>query len=400
MRSGQSLQEQTKAAPLQALRVAVVHDWLTELGGAERVLAEIFALYPDADLFAAVDFLSRNQCDWLDRRVTTSFVQHLPLARRHYRAYLPVMPIAIEQWDFSRYDLVISSSHAIAKGVITGPDQVHLSYVHTPMRYAWDLQAAYLEHTRWGWPKQLMARWLLHRLRLWDQAATQRVDHLVANSHFVAARIARAYGRDAVVVPPPVAVDRFPLSSRSEDYYLTVCRLVPHKRVDLIVEAFAGMPDTRLIVIGDGPERAHIEAKRPANVTMLGRQPDPVVADHMGRCRGYILAAVEDFGIAPVEAQACGKPVVALNAGGARETLAGLDSANPTAIFFDSQDVDALRAAVRQMERMHRHIRPQDCRANALRYAPDRFRRDFADAVQHALMSHRPAPGIAPAMAG
>lgn len=369
-----------------------MHDWLVEPGGAERVLAEILALFPDADVFAAVDFLPPDRRDWLDRQVTTCIVQHLPLARRHYRAYLPLMPSAIEQWDLSGYDLIVSSSHAIAKGVITGSHQVHISYVHTPMRYAWDMQEAYLRHMRWSQPKQWAVRWMLDRLRRWDQAATQRVHCLVANSHFVAARIARAYRRESVVVPPPVAVERFCLSAHSADYYLVVARLVPYKRVDLIVEAFAGLPGNRLVIIGDGPERARIEAMRGSNVTMLGRQPDTVVADHMAQCRGFILAAVEDFGIAPIEAQACGKPVVALKEGGACETLAGLDSPHPTAIFFESQDVDALRAAIRQMDRVHRQIRPQDCRDNALRFAPDRFRRGFVAAVDSALASHRSRP--------
>lgn len=400
MQSSRASHRQIGARLQTSSRIAIVHDWLVEPGGAERVLAELLGLYPDADLFAAVDFLPHDRRDWLDRGVITSFVQRLPLARRHYRAYLPVMPIAIGRWDLSGYDLVISSSHAIAKGVKVGADQLHISYVHTPMRYAWDLQDAYLEHMRWSRPKQWLARWMLNRLRRWDQAATRQVHCLVANSHFVAQRIARAYGRDAAVVPPPVAVERFPMSSQSGDHYLVVARLVPYKRVDLIVEAFAGLPDARLVIIGDGPERGRVEAMRSSNVTMLGRQPDTVVADHMARCRGFILAAVEDFGIAPIEAQACGKPVIALNAGGACETLAGLESTNPTAIFFDSQHVDALRAAIRQMDRMHRHIRPEDCRANALRFAPERFRRGFSEVVAGALASRRAEPTAAPTAPG
>lgn len=363
-------------------RVAIVHDWLTMPGGAERVLEQMLAIFPKADLYAIVDFLPEEDRGWLGgRAVKTSFLQRMPFARKHYRYYLPLMPLAVEQWDFSAYDLVVSSCDAVVKGLITGPDQVHVSYVHTPMRYAWDLQESYLRQTGLSGLKGWAARWLLHKIRLWDQVASQRVDHFVANSAFVAQRINKTYRREAGVVPPPVATERFQLSTQSEDFFLVVSRLVPYKRVDMIAEAFAAMPDHKLVIIGDGPERERVLAHQAPNITYLGRQSDAVVDDYMARCRAFISAAVEDFGIAPLEAQACGKPVIALRRGGAVETLSGLDAHVPTAVFFDSQDVEALCKAVKEFDRVGDRIRPQDCRDNALRYAPERFRRSFLDSV-------------------
>ncbi|HEX7775969.1 MAG TPA: glycosyltransferase [Parvibaculum sp.] len=372
-----------RPAPDEAFRrVAIVHDWLTMPGGAERVLEQMLTLFPKADLYTLVDFLPEADRGCLGGRpTTTSFLQHMPLARRYYRNYLPLMPLATEQWDFSGYDLVISSCDAVVKGLITGPDQVHVSYVHTPMRYAWDLQEAYLRQTGFTGAKGWAARWLLHKIRLWDQVASQRVDHFVANSAFVAQRIEKIYRREASVVPPPVATDRFQLSAQSEDFFLVVARLVPYKRVDMIAEAFAALPRHKLVIIGDGPERDRVLAHQAPNITFLGRQPDAVVDGYMARCRAFVSAAVEDFGIAPLEAQACGKPVIALHRGGAVETLSGLDAHTPTAVFFDSQDVDALREAVLEFDRLGDAIRPQDCRDNAMRYTPERFRRAFLDTI-------------------
>lgn len=358
-------------------RVAVVHDWLTTRGGAEVVLEQLLRLYPHADLYTLVDFLPEEDRGCLmGRTPITSPLQRMPFIRRHHRLYLPLMPLMVEQWDFSGYDLVISNCYAVVKGLLTGPDQRHISYVHSPMRYAWDLQEAYLRQARWTGLRGWTARLLLHRLRLWDQAAAQRVDLLVANSAFVARRIEKVYRRSSVVVPPPVALDRFVLSERSEPFFLTVSRLVPYKRVDLIAEAFAGMPEYRLVIIGDGPERRRVEAHRAPNITILGRQSDAVVIDMMGRCRAFIHAAVEDFGIVPLEAQACGKPVIALGRGGMTETLSP-----ETAEFFMEQEVEALRAAVRRFAGSSERFLPARCRANAERFSPEAFRENFRRAA-------------------
>jgi len=373
-----------KTKGLQSMRVAVVHDWLTVVGGAERVLAEILALYPDADLYTVIESLPAAERGWLGGRpVRTSFVQRLPFARRRHRPYLPLMPLAVEQWDFSGYDLVISSSFAVAKGVITGPDTVHVSYVHSPMRYAWDLQGAYLRQAGFGGLRQIAARYLLHRLRLWDQVSAQRVDAFVANSAFVAGRIRKLYRREARVVPPPVDLGRFRADRPRESFFLTVSRLVPYKRVDLIVEAFAARPDLRLVVIGDGPEMKRVKAKAGPNVEILGRQPDSVVTDHLERCRAFVFAAIEDFGIAPIEAQACGRPVIALGAGGVRETLIA-DGPDPTALFFAEQSAPALADALGRFVVDEGLFSAAACRRNAERFSPAAFRAGLAAAIEAA----------------
>lgn len=253
------------------MRIAVVCDWLVTYAGAERVLEQILKLYPQADLFCLVDFLAEKDRGFLQgKKPITSFLQNMPKAKTQYRRYLPLMPLAIEQLDVSGYDLVISSSHCVAKGVITGPDQVHISYVHSPIRYAWDLQHQYLKEAKLDKGiKSYIARAILHYMRLWDQRTANGVDHYIANSKFIARRIKKIYGKEAEVIYPPVDVDAFEYCEEKEDYYLTASRLVPYKKVKLIVEAFNEMPDKKLIVIGDGPERKAIEAIAGKNIEMM-----------------------------------------------------------------------------------------------------------------------------------
>lgn len=365
------------------MKVAVVHDWLVTCGGAERVLEEILGQFPHADLFAVVDFLPPELRGVVQhKQVRTSFIQKLPAARSRYRGYLPLMPLAVEQFDLSGYDLVISSSHAVAKGVLTGPDQLHLSYVHTPIRYAWDLQHQYLRESGLdrgikGW----LAKWMLHRIRLWDLRTVNGVDRFVANSHFIARRIRKVYGRRATVIYPPVDVESFPLREAKEDFYLTASRMVPYKRIDLIVDAFARMPDRKLVVIGDGPEFSRIKGRGAGNVTIMGYQPHAVLRDFMQRAQAFVFAAEEDFGIAPVEAQACGTPVIAYGKGGVLETVVGLDGEKPTGLFFPEQSVASLVAAIDSFERERERIRPISCRENAIRFSRDRFRRELTRTV-------------------
>jgi glycosyltransferase involved in cell wall biosynthesis len=368
------------------MKVAIVHDWLTVYGGAERVLGQIFQLYPDADLFTLVDFLPQGSRGFIGRRlIQTSFLQELPFARTRYRSYLPLMPLAVEQFDLSPYDLVISSSYAVAKGVITGPDQLHVSYVHSPMRYAWDLQHEYLREAGLdrglrGW----LARWTLHKMRMWDVRTANGVDRFVANSGFVARRIRKAYRRNAEIVYPPVDIEAFSLRSDKEDFYVAASRMVPYKRVDLIIEAFARMPKRRLIVIGDGPDLSKLTRKAPANVTVLGYQPAEVLRDYMQRARALVFAAREDFGIAPVEAQACGTPVICFGKGGVLESIRGPESEQPTGVFFSEQSVEAIVAAVEHFERCGGTISAEACRENALRFSPERFREEFLQVVRDA----------------
>ena len=368
------------------MKVAFVHDWLVTYAGAERVLEQMLQVLPDADVFSLIDFMPQDERSFLQGRpVGTSFLQRLPWARTRYRAYLPLMPLAIEQFDLSRYDLIVSSSYAVAKGVLTGPDQLHLCMCYSPMRYAWDLQHQYLRET--GLERGLrsvVVRGLLHGIRVWDARTALGVDEFMAISRFVARRIRKVYRRDSTVIYPPVDTETFTpdWTIPREPFYLTASRMVPYKRIDLIAEAFSAMPERTLVIIGDGPEAARIRGKAAANVRLLGRQPQSALLDHLRRARAFVFAAEEDFGIAPLEAQACGTPVIAFRKGGASETIQGLDNARPTGVFFAEQTVASLQGAVATFEREAARISPADCRENALRFRADRFRSEFGDFVR------------------
>ena len=361
------------------MKIAVVCDWLVTYAGAEKVLEQILNIYPEADLFALVDFLDEDKRDFIKhKKVTTSFIQKLPKAKTKYRNYLPLMPLAIEQFDLSKYDLVISSSHCVAKGVLTGPNQVHISYVHSPIRYAWDLQHQYLKEA--GLTKGLkgwIAKIILHYMKIWDTRTSNGVDYFIANSQFVAKRIWKCYRRKADVIYPPVDVEAFEFCDKKEDFYLTASRMVPYKKMDLIVESFTKMPDKKLVVIGDGPDFAKIQkiAQRHSNIKLMGYQPFSVLKDHMQRAKAFVFAAEEDFGITPVEAQACGTPVIAYGRGGALETVRGLNIKDkPTGIFFDKQNKNCLIKAINYFEDNREKIQLKDCRENALSFSIDDFK--------------------------
>jgi glycosyltransferase involved in cell wall biosynthesis len=368
------------------MKIAIVHDWLVTYAGAERVLEQMLAVYPEADLYSLIDFLPPAERDFLGGRpVRTSFLQRLPGMRRGYRRFLPLMPFAIEQFDLSAYDLVLSSSYAVAKGVLTGPDQLHVCMCYSPVRYAWDLQHQYLHETgldRGG--RGMVARWILHRLRLWDLRTANGVDRFIAISRFIARRIWKFYRRESTVIYPPVDVERFTPGGGRDHFYVTASRLVSYKRVDLIVEAFTAMPNRQLIVIGDGPELKRIRRRAGPNIRFLGQQPFEVLRDHLRRARAFLFAAEEDFGIAPLEAQACGTPVIAYGKGGVRETVRGLDSAAPTGIFFPEQTAPSIIRAVEQLDLEYARIAPAACRENALSFAPERFRSELAEVVKEA----------------
>lgn len=385
------------------MKVAIVHDWLVTYAGAERVLEQMLLCYPEADVFTLVDFLDPNQRGFLRGKIpSTSVVQRLPFARRRYRGYLPVMALAVEQFDMSGYDLVISSSHAVAKGVLTGPDQLHISYTYSPMRYAWDLQHQYLREAGLDRGlKSLAARWMLHRMRLWDHRTANGVDAFVAISHYIKRRIKKVYGRDATVIYPPVDVSYFELREKKEDFFLTASRMVPYKRFGAIVAAFKRLPDKRLVVVGDGPERRRIAHDAPANVEFLGYQSAEVLRDRMQRAQAFIFAAEEDFGIVPLEAQACGTPLIAFGRGGVSETLRALDATAPTGLFFDQQTPETIAEAVLAFEAVRSRFSPAACRENALAYAPERFRAEFKSFIEstreawHAALGHGPSSRVA-----
>lgn len=370
------------------MRVAVVCDWLVTYAGAEKVLEQILQIFPEADLFAVVDFIPEGQRSFiLNKSVTTTFIQKMPKAKSKYRNYLPLMPMAIEQLDVSSYDLILSSSHCVAKGVLTGPDQVHISYVHSPIRYAWDLQHQYLREAGLtkGF-KSKIARMIMHYMRIWDVRTSNGVDCFIANSRFIARRIWKCYRRKAKVIYPPVDVEKFVCNVPKEDFYLTASRMVPYKKMDLIVEAFSKMPDKKLVVIGTGPDFEKIKKLAAPNVQMLGYQLDEVLKDYMQRAKAFVFAAEEDFGITPVEAQACGTPVIAFGKGGSLETVRGYGvKENPTGVFFGEQTVSALTEAVKQFEGIQECISPQNCRRHAEMFSVAVFRENIEQYIKQVL---------------
>jgi glycosyltransferase involved in cell wall biosynthesis len=377
------------------MKVAIVHDWLVTYAGAERVLEQMIAAYPQADLFSLIEFVPPKERAFLQgHSVQTSFLQRIPGARSRYRSMLPLMPLAIEQFDLSRYDLVLSSSYAVAKGALTGPNQLHISYCHSPIRYAWDLQHQYLRETGLDHGvRGAVARWILHRIRLWDARTANGVDSFICGSQFIARRIWKVYRREARVIHPPVDVESFIPGQTREDFYMTASRMVPYKRIDLIVEAFAAMPERELVVIGDGPEARRVRTKGAANIRFLGQQPQGTLREYLQKARAFVFAAQEDFGIAPLEAQACGTPVVAYGQGGVLETIRPLGGPDPTGLFFPEQSVQSVVEAVQRFEQNSHRIDPEACRRNALRFSAKRFRRELREHIDREIeLSTLPRP--------
>jgi UDP-N-acetylmuramyl pentapeptide phosphotransferase/UDP-N-acetylglucosamine-1-phosphate transferase/glycosyltransferase involved in cell wall biosynthesis len=377
-RASARLAERSGFMATNRLKIAIVHDFLYTYAGAEKVLEQILHLHPEADLFSLFDFLPPEKRGFLNGKpVHSSFIQRLPMARSRHRSYLPLMPLAVEQLDVSGYDIVISSSYVAAKGVLTRPDQLHICYCHSPVRFAWDLQHQYLNEAGMNKGlKSLVARAILHYIRNWDARSANGVDVFVANSDFVAGRIEKFYRRRSTTVYPPVDVDNFRLETKKEEYYLTVSRMVPYKRVDLIAEAFSQMPDKRLMIVGEGPEFEKIRAKAGPNVKLLGHQPFDRLQELMRHARAFVFAAEEDFGIVPVEAQACGTPVIAYGRGGATESVIP----GETGILFPEQTVESLIEAVSQFEACE--FDPVTIRANAERFSAARFRDEFQALVE------------------
>lgn len=367
------------------MKTCFVHEYLIDYGGAEQVLSGFLEIWPNSPIFTLIYDKEGNCKDIIQStEVVGSFLNKFPFARRRHRAYLPLMPLAIEQFDLSEFDVVISESHALAKGVITGPDQLHISYIHTPMRYAWDLQSQYLEDA--GLDKGLrgfFVRALLHYLRIWDMRTIAGVDYYIANSKFIARRIMKLYKREATVIYPPVDTDRFRVGKEKEDFYITISRLVSYKKVDLIVKAFENLKDKKLIVIGDGPEMKYLKKIAPSNVIFMGFQSEDVIEDMLQRARAFIFAAEEDFGIVPVEAQACGTPVIAYGKGGALETVIE----GETGYFFEEQSADALIEAITTFEKSA-PLDPDLIRKNAERFNKSRFLREMSSFVEEKAKKH------------
>ncbi|MGK7957244.1 MAG: glycosyltransferase [Crocosphaera sp.] len=379
------------------MKYALIHEWLTPkaTGGSELVVKEILK-HIEADVYALIDFESGNPESYLyGRSIGHTFLQSFPFARNGVQKYLPFLPLAIEQLDLREYDVILSSSHAVAKGVLSSPQQLHICYCHTPMRYAWELTFDYLNQSQAGKGiPGILTRYLLHRLRQWDVISANRVDYFISNSHHTARRIWRCYRREAKVIYPPVDVERFSFNPKKQDFYLTVSRLVSYKKIALIVRAFnqLGYP---LIIIGDGPDLPKIRQMAQANIKVLGAQNNQVVEEYMSQAKAFVYAACEDFGIALVEAQACGTPVIAYGGGGALETVVDIrqNKDKGTGMFFFPQTPEALVETVETFSGFQHQINPESCRHQAAKFTPKVFEtsyltfleqcyRDFTQTVQ------------------
>lgn len=361
------------------MKVALIQEWLTVIGGSEYVFKEIASLYPNADIFTLVARDETIISLGLDgHKVTTSFIQKLPFAKEKYRNYLPLFPLAIEQFDLSSYDLIISSSHSVAKGVLTHSGQVHICYCHSPMRYAWDLYHQYVNESNLETGiKGYFAKWLLHNIRQWDIISTNRVDYFISNSDYIGRRIKKVYNRESVTIYPNVAVHNYEVSQEREDYYFTCSRMVPYKKVDLIVEAFNQMPNKKLIVIGDGPGFRKIQKLAGPNITLMGFQKFEILKYHLSKCKAFIFAAEEDFGMVPVEAQACGTPVIAYGKGGVLETIIE----NKTGIFYNEQTTNSIIKAVELFEMTSSNFIHSEIANHARKFSTETFRESLKDFI-------------------
>lgn len=361
------------------MKKALVADWYYVNGGAEKVIHSLNTIWDDFEHFSLIDFLEEEDRNFIlagkNKEVKTTYIQKLPTAKSNHRKFLELFPTAIEQLDLSKYDLVVSSSASIAKGVLTHSNQTHISYIHSPMRYAWDLYFEYLNTAKLKGVKGWYAKRVLHKIRMWDVLNTNRVDHLVANSNYIANRIKKIYRREATVIYPPVNIDKFLLETNKENYYLTASRMVPYKKMELIVEAFSKMRDKKLVVVGDGPEMKSIKSKASKNIEIVGHVEFDVLIQYMQKAKAFVYAAEEDFGIVPVEAQACGTPVITFGKGGALETVVK----NETGLFFYEQNQTAIIEAIKEFEKQD--FSPLIARKNAERFSKQIFESKFENFV-------------------
>ena len=367
------------------MKIALVHDWLIDFGGAEKVLEELLCVFPEADVFTLIHDKGNEDFKFLkDKNVFTSHINKIPLINRFYRSLLPIFPFFIEQFDLSNYDLIISSSHTVAKGVITPVESQHVCYCHSPARYCWDLYAQYMSDGRIGFgPIGLIKRILLHRFRAWDVVSSTRVDHFVSNSEYIAKRIMKFYKRSSHVIYPPVDIERFYASEISQrgDYFVVCSRLVPYKKVDLIAKTFTKhFPSFTLKIIGSGPEMERIKKVSGANIELLGHIPDSLVSETLSQARAFVYAAHEDFGISIIEALASGLPVIAYGKGASKEILE-IDGSLRSAIVFDDQNESSLKKAIEEFIVFEDQFPTENCLKNSQDFSKQKFREKFDELV-------------------
>jgi len=359
-------------------KIAIVHEWFDTYAGSERVVEQMLEVFPEADLYALVDFVPPQQRSFIkNKKVTTTFIQKLPFTRKYFRNYLPLFPYAIEQLDLRKYDIIISSSHAIAKGVLTNGEQLHICYCHSPMRYAWDLYHQYIEDN--GLKKGLkgaFVKWVLHKIRIWDQSGAHRVNHYIANSHYISRRIQKIYGRSSAVIFPPADTIKFSPSSSRGDYYFAAARMVPYKKLDLIADAFSKMPDKQLIIAGNGEQLEKIRSNSAKNIVIKDHLSHHEFVDHLRSAKAFVYAAEEDFGIVMAEAQAAGIPVIAFKKGGASDIIIN----EKTGVLFDEQTVASLIQGVDKFETLS--FDAASISAHALQFSASVFREKLRNHVE------------------
>lgn len=373
------------------MKTAIVHEWLVNYAGSEKVVESFTNIWQDADVFTLVDFLNDEERRIIlkGKKAKTSFIQNLPYAKKRHRKYLPLFPKAIESFDLSKYDLIISSSHSVAKGVRTNKNQLHICYCHSPMRYAWDEADYYLKEANLNSGiKGLVAQSILKYLRKWDLKSADNVDYFIANSNHIAKKIKRIYNRLADVIYPPVDVEKFSLATEKEDFYLTASRLVPYKRIDLIIEAFARMPDKKLIVIGSGPEKERLKAKAASNISLIGYQEFDSLKSYMQKAKAFVFAAEEDFGIIVVEAMACGTPVIAGNFGGTTESVVD----KKTGVLFPNQTVDSIVEAVKNFDVIAKSINNSEIRIHSEKFSREIFEKNIKAYVDEKIQLFKTNP--------
>lgn len=363
------------------MKVAIIQEWLVTVGGSDKVVKAIADVFPDADIYTLV--AQKEVCDELGinlDKVHTSFIQKMPLGTKKHRAYLPLFPFAIEQFDLRGYDVIISSSHCVAKGVLTKADQLHICYCHSPIRYVWDMYNEYLEESNLTKGiKSWLVRYLLHRIRKWDMLSSFRVDHYISNSDYVGQRIKETYRRESTTIHPNIDISNFEFCGQKEDFYLASSRLVAYKKIDIIIEAFNRMPEKKLIVIGGGPNLKKYQEMAKENITVMGYQPFNVLKEKMQKAKAFIFAADEDFGMIPIEAQACGTPVIAYGHGGSLETV----SEGKTGLFFHEQTPENIIKAVTHFESLgETPFNYETCRKWAESFSEERFKKEIKEFVE------------------